>query len=149
MNMADSTIDNGDGPTHATVFIWVFAVSAIWHYTSSAGEIMSYWFRYDPLVTPLVFLSIATAFIAACYPHRTAALMLMSCAQLLTIALRFPFVADHLVMELFLKCGDCAVFLLPRNKAPNSQNIDHRSVSVIWPGRALAVDRDVFFRDIS
>ena len=45
--MADSTIDNGDGPTHATVFIWVFAVSAIWHYTSSAGEIMSYWFRYD------------------------------------------------------------------------------------------------------
>lgn len=102
MNMADSTIDNGDGPTHATVFIWVFAVSAIWHYTSSAGEIMNYWFRYDPLVTPLVFLSIATAFIAACYPHRTAALMLMSCAQLLTIALRFPFVADHLVMELFL-----------------------------------------------
>ena len=63
---------------------------------------MNYWCRYDPLVTPLVFLSIATAFIAACYPHRTAALMLMSCVQLLTIALRFPFVADHLVMELFL-----------------------------------------------
>ena len=47
MNMADSTINNGDGPTHATVCIWVFTVSALWHYTSSASEIISYWFRYD------------------------------------------------------------------------------------------------------
>ncbi len=45
--MADSSIDNGDEPTHATVFIWVFAVSAFWHYPSSANEIISYWFRYD------------------------------------------------------------------------------------------------------
>jgi len=102
MNNPEFDIDNGDRPTHATVFIWIFAVSAIWHYTSSSSEITRYWFQFNPLVTPLLFLSIVTAFIAACFPHRTAALMLMSCTQLLTIVLRFPFVADHLVMELFL-----------------------------------------------
>jgi hypothetical protein len=90
------------GPNHATVFIWIFAVSAIWHYTSSADDIINYWFTYNPLVTPLVFLSIATAFIGALFPNKTAGLLIFSTGQLIAISLRFPFVADHLVMELFL-----------------------------------------------
>lgn len=89
-------------PDHATVFIWIFAVSSIWHYTSSSSEIVRYWFQFDPLVTPLIFLSLATAFIAATFPTRTWALLTFSAGQLIAIGLRFPFVADHLVMELFL-----------------------------------------------
>ncbi|MGI9237548.1 MAG: hypothetical protein ACR2QZ_09140 [Woeseiaceae bacterium] len=99
------------GPSHATVFVWLFAVSAIWHYTSSASDIMAYWFRYDPLVTPLVFLSVVSAFIAACYPSKTLALMVMCLGQLITIFLRFPFVADHIVMELFLNLSIAVSFL--------------------------------------
>lgn len=99
------------GPSHATLFVWLFAVSAIWHYTSSGSEIANYWFRYDPLVTPLVFLSIISAFIAACYPSKTAALMVMCVSQLIAICLRFPFVADHLVMELFLNLSILGAFL--------------------------------------
>ena len=102
---------SSQGPSHATIFIWLFAVSAIWHYTSSGSDIQSYWIRYDALVTPLVFLSIATAFIAACYPNKTAALMVMCIGQLIAIFLRFPFVADHLVMELFLNLSILAAFL--------------------------------------
>lgn len=99
------------GPTHATVFIWLFAVSAIWHYTSSASDILDYWFKFDALVTPLIFLSIVSAFIAACYPTKTFALMLMCVGQLVSISLRFPFVADHLVMELFLNLSILVSFL--------------------------------------
>lgn len=90
------------GPSHASVFIWLFAIASIWHYTSSAGEIASYWFRYDPQVTPLILLSLVSAFVVACYPNKVAALLFFSSGQLLAIFIRFPFVADHLVMELFL-----------------------------------------------
>ncbi len=89
-------------PDHATVFIWIFAVSSIWHYASSSTEISRYWLQFDPLVTPLIFLSIVTAFIAATFPNRTWALLAFSLGQLIAIGLRYPFVADHLVMELFL-----------------------------------------------
>ena len=91
-----------DGPTHATVFIWVFAISSIWHYTSSASDIASYWFQYNPLVTPLILISIGTGFLAACFPDKTRALLWLSIGQLIAIGLRFPFVADHRVMEMFL-----------------------------------------------
>lgn len=91
--------------------MWLFAVSAIWHYTSSSSDIINYWFTYNPLVTPLVFLSIASAFIAACYPTRTWALMTMCLGQLIAIFLRYPFVADHLVMELFLNLSILISFL--------------------------------------
>jgi hypothetical protein len=103
--------ESSQGPSHATIFVWLFAVSAIWHYTSSGSEIQNFWIRYDALVTPLVFLSIITAFIAACYPNKTAALMVMCFGQLITIFLRYPFVADHLVMELFLNLSILAAFL--------------------------------------
>ncbi|MGI9235977.1 MAG: hypothetical protein ACR2QZ_01185 [Woeseiaceae bacterium] len=111
--MSDSPAHRDDhrGPSHATVFVWLFAVSSIWHYTSSASDIVAYWFRYDPLVTPLVFLSIVSAFIAACYPTKTIALMVMCVGQLIAIFLRFPFVADHLVMELFLNLSILVSFL--------------------------------------
>lgn len=99
------------GPSHASVFVWLFAVSAIWHYTSSASEIVNYWITYNAVVTPLIFLSIVTAFIAACYPTRTAALMTMCVGQLISIVLRFPFVADHLVMELFLNLSILGAYL--------------------------------------
>lgn len=98
------------GPTHANVFIWIFAVSTIWHYTSASNDILSYWFRFDPLVTPLVFLSIVTAFIAALYPNKTAAMLLFSGGNLAAICLRFPFVADHLVMEMFLNLSIVLAF---------------------------------------
>jgi len=89
-------------PSHATVFVWIFAVSAIWHYTSSSSDIVNYWFHYNPLVTPLVFLSIVSAFAAALFPSKTPALLIFAGGQIVAIFLRFPFVADHLVMELFL-----------------------------------------------
>ncbi len=111
MILQQEQLKTARGPTHATVFIWLFAVSAIWHYTSSASEILDYWVRFDPLVTPLVFLSIATAFVAACYPTKTLALMLMCIGQLVSISLRFPFVADHLVMEFFLNLAILLSFL--------------------------------------
>jgi hypothetical protein len=98
-------------PSHASVFIWLFAVSAIWHYASSSSDIINYWFTYNPKITPLVFLSIGSAFIAACYPTRTWALMTMCVGQLIAIFLRFPFVADHLVMELFLNFAILISFL--------------------------------------
>lgn len=111
MSEQQEELKSSHGPSHATIFVWLFAVSAIWHYTSSGSDIQSYWIRYDALVTPLVFLSIVTAFIAACYPTKTAALMVMCIGQLITILLRFPFVADHLVMELFLNLSILAAFL--------------------------------------
>ena len=99
-----------DRPDHATVFIWVFAVSSIWHYASSSSEISRYWLQYDSLVTPLIFLSIATAFVAAIYPNKTWALITFSVGQMIAIGLRFPYVADHLVMELFLNLSIVASF---------------------------------------
>lgn len=97
-------------PNHATIFIWIFAVSSIWHYTSSSTEISRYLLHYDPLVTPLIVLSIATAIVAAVFPSRTWALLTFSVGQLVAIGLRFPFVADHLVMELFLNLSIVAAF---------------------------------------
>lgn len=111
-----------NAPSHATIFIWLFAIASIWHYTSSASEIVNYWLRYDALVTPLVFLSIVTAFIAASFPTKTAALLLMACAQLLAILLRYPYVADHLVMEVFL----CASIVL----AFGYLAIKHRTLNI-------------------
>lgn len=109
-----TTTDSRPLPTalsHATIFVWLFAVSAIWHYTSASDDIVHYWFTYNPKVTPLVFISIVTAFIAACYPTRTWAVMTMCIGQLVAIFLRFPFVADHLVMELFLNLSILCSFL--------------------------------------
>jgi hypothetical protein len=102
MNDLTQDRETAKGPGHAAVFIWLFAIASIWHYTSSAQDLANYWFRYDPLVTPLIILSIVTAFVAACYPGRTAALLFFSVGQIIAIGLRFPFVADHIVMELFL-----------------------------------------------
>ncbi|HTO44825.1 MAG TPA: hypothetical protein VML56_12175, partial [Burkholderiales bacterium] len=90
------------GPSSASVFVWLLAISSIWHYTSSADEISSHWFRYDPLGTPLIFLSISTALIAATAPNKTGALLLFAVGQLVAIGARFPRVADHQVMELLL-----------------------------------------------
>jgi hypothetical protein len=98
-------------PDHATVFIWIFAVSSIWHYTSSSTEISRYLLHYDSLVTPLIILSIVTAIVAAAYPGRTWALLTFSVGQLVAIGFRFPFVADHLVMELFLNLSIVLAFL--------------------------------------
>jgi hypothetical protein len=100
MNEPPASRDSARTPSHAAVFIWLLAVSTIWHYASSSTEILGYWFRYDALVTPLVFLSIASALIAACYPDKTAAVLVFTIGQLISIGLRFPFVADHLVMQL-------------------------------------------------
>jgi len=112
-------------PSHATVFVWLFAVSAIWHYTSAGTDIIDYWFTYDPQVTPLVFLSIVTAFIAACYPTKTWAVMTMCVGQLVALFLRFPFVADHLVMELFLNLSILFSFLyLAASKRSLSVSVD-------------------------
>jgi hypothetical protein len=97
-------------PDHANVFIWFFAVSSIWHYTSSSTEISRYLLHYDALVTPLIFLSIATAIVAAVSPGRTWALLTFSVGQLIAIGMRFPFVADHLVMELFLNMSIVGAF---------------------------------------
>ena len=102
MTATSATLPSVDGPSHASVFIWLFAISSIWHYTSAYEDLAAYWFKFDPLVTPLIFLSIGTAFIAACAPSKTGAVLLFSIGQLVAIAARFPFVADHLVMELFL-----------------------------------------------
>ncbi|HXX45190.1 MAG TPA: hypothetical protein VEJ38_10695 [Candidatus Acidoferrales bacterium] len=90
------------GPSTASVFVWLLAISSIWHYTSSAEEISTHWFRYDPLGTPLIFLSISTALIAATAPNKTGALLLFAVGQLVAIGVRFPRVADHQVMELLL-----------------------------------------------
>ena len=93
------------GPSNASVFIWLLAISSSWHYTSSAHEIANDWFRFDPLITPLIFLSISTALIAATAPSKTGAVLLFAAAQVLAIGLRFPNVADHQVMELLLSLG--------------------------------------------
>src|SRR5690242_16908680 len=102
MSERTAAFASNDGPSHASVFIWLFAISSIWHYTSAFDDVTAYWFQYHPVVTPLIFVSIVTAFIAACVPYRTRALLLMAAGQLSAILARFPFVADHLVMELFL-----------------------------------------------
>jgi len=135
--------DNGKsvkGPSHATVFIWLFAISAIWHYTSSSTDIVNYWFRYDALVTPLIFLSIGSAFIAACYPTKTLAVMIMCVGQLIAIGLRFPFVADHLVMELFLNVSILVSFLyFAWKKRTLSVSVDEMFVVFSPIGRWLLI----------
>lgn len=128
MDAPQAKSQSSNGPSHATIFIWLFAVSAIWHYTSSGGEIVQYWFRYDALVTPLIALSIVSAFIAACYPTKILAVMAMCIGQLIAIGLRMPFVADHLVMELFLNLSILASFLY-----------------LVWKRRTLSVSIDEMF----
>ena len=98
-------VDAAPGPSHGTVFIWLFAVASIWHYTSSSSEILESWFRFHPVNTPLTALSVLTAFIGALFPHRSAAVLLFSFGQFAAIFTRMPFVADHLVMELVLHAG--------------------------------------------
>ncbi len=111
MNTKHDDVESRTGPSHASIFVWLFAVSIIWHYTSSGTEIANYWLRYDPLITPLIFLSIVSAFIAACFPNKTAAVMVMCVSQLIALGLRFPFVADHLAMELILHLSIVCAFL--------------------------------------
>ncbi len=110
--MTRSSIQSADRrrPDHATVFIWLLAISSIWHYTSSSTDIVRYWLQYDPVVTPTVFLSIATAFVAALFPTKTWALLTLSAGQLVAISVRFPHVADHMVMQLALHLSVFATF---------------------------------------
>jgi hypothetical protein len=90
------------GPGHVSVFIWLFAIASIWHYTSSGRELLDFWARFDPTVTPLIAIAIVTAFIGALFPTRTPAVLLFAAGQVVAIFGRLPFVADHLVMELGL-----------------------------------------------
>ena len=76
MNEQTADREAAKAPSHASVFIWLFAISSIWHYTSSGQEIADYWLRYDSLITPLIFLSIVSAFIGACFPNKTPAVLL-------------------------------------------------------------------------
>jgi hypothetical protein len=93
------------GPSQASVFIWLFAIASIWHYASSSREITEAWFRFDPLRTPLLALAIVSALIGALYPQRTRAVLFFAVGQTAAIFARFPFVADHLIMELALHAG--------------------------------------------
>jgi hypothetical protein len=102
MTGKSSHLGSSPGPGNASIFVWLFAMSSSWHYTSSAPEIVNYWFHYDPLITPLVFLSISTALIGATAPDRTRAVLLFAIGQVIAVGLRFPRVADHQVMELLL-----------------------------------------------
>ena len=127
-------------PSHATIFVWLFAVSTIWHYTSASDDIIHYWFTYSPKVTPLVFLSIVTAFIAACYPTKIWAVMTMCVGQIFAIFLRFPFVADHLVMQLFLNLSIlCSFLYLAVSKRTLSVSIDEMFAIFSPIGRWLLI----------
>ena len=55
----------GPEPSHSSMFIWLFAIATIWHYSSSSKELYNYWLQFDPVITPLIAMSIVTAFIAA------------------------------------------------------------------------------------
>lgn len=99
---SDTRIRTAGGPDHATVFIWLFAIASIWHYTSSGRELLDFWVRFDITVTPLIATAIVTAFVGALFPTRTPAVLIFAAGQVVAISGRFPFVADHLVMELGL-----------------------------------------------
>ena len=90
MTIESSKPGTAPGPAHASVFVWLVASSSIWHYTSSGTEILDYWFRFDPVVTPLIALAIVTAFLGALFPNRTWAVLLFAAGQLTAIAVRFP-----------------------------------------------------------
>lgn len=92
------------------MFIWLFAIATIWHYASSSRELYKYWLQFDPVVTPLIGLAIVASLIVAVFPNRTRALLLFAAVQTLAISVRFPFVADHLVMELFLNVSILLAF---------------------------------------
>ena len=94
--------DKAAGPAHATVFIWLFAISSNWHYLSSGLELRNYLFHFDPVITPLIVTAILTAFVGALFANRTWAVLLFAAGQLAVLSVRFPYVADHLVMELIL-----------------------------------------------
>lgn len=87
---------------HARIFIWAFALSSIWHYASSGKEIFAFWLNFNSAVSPLIFIAISTAIVAAIRPGNAQALLIFSIGQLVAILGRFPQVADHLVMEALL-----------------------------------------------
>ena len=93
------------GPRPVTLFVWIFAISSIWHYTSSGNEIANYLLQFHPEMSPFVYLSIGTAMIAAIWPNRVWAILIFATGQIIAIGYRFPHVADHLVMELALNVG--------------------------------------------
>lgn len=102
---------SGPEPSHSSMFIWLFAVATIWHYSSSSRELYNYWLQFDPVVTPLIAMAMVTAFIAAVFPNRTPAVLLFAGGQVVAISVRFPFVADHLVMELVLNLSILLAFV--------------------------------------
>lgn len=93
---------NPAAPTQPAVFIWLFAVAAIWHYTSSTRELAEAWFQFHPVRTPLLAIALSSAFIGALFPTRVWAVLVFAAGQLVAIYGRFPAVADHLVMEMVL-----------------------------------------------
>ena len=105
MTTDTNSAESPAGPSHASIFIWLFAIASIWHYMSSGGELLHYWLRFDPVITPLIAIAIITSLIVAVFPNRTPAVLAFAGAQVLVNAVRFPFIADHLVMELALHLG--------------------------------------------
>ncbi len=89
-------------PSHSSIFIWLFAIASIWHYTSAGGEILKYWSNFHPVITPVILAAIVGGLVAALFPNRTPAVLVFAGTQTLAISIRFPFVPDHLVMELLL-----------------------------------------------
>ena len=98
--------------SNATVFVWLYSVASIWHFTSSSNEIEWFWRHLDPVHTPLVTVAIVTAFIAACYPNNARAFIFMIAAQAVVIYVRLPFAPTHLVMELFFAASVLTAFVL-------------------------------------
>ena len=129
------------GPSHATLFVWMFAISSLWHYTSSANEIFDFWFHFDPVGTPLFALAIVSAFVAAVFPNKTGAVLFFAAGQTAAIALRMPFVADHLVMELGLHVAILAGFLLLVWKQNGSSSINPTEMFTLYSpiGRWLLI----------
>ena len=100
--MAQFNDKSPNAPSHASIFVWLFAIATIWHYTSSSREIAEAWFRFDPVRTPLLALAIVSALVGALFPNRTRAVLFFAAGQVVAISVRLPFVADHLIMELAL-----------------------------------------------
>lgn len=129
-----------EGPTLATICVWLFAVSAIWHYTSSGPDIQNYFLQYVPVRTPLVVLSMVTAFIAALFPNRAWAVVLFAGGQFISISGLAPFVADHLVMELFLSLSIIASFIYLALKGRTTKISTSEMFNIFGPvGRWLLI----------
>lgn len=135
------TQSTAKGPSHATIFVWMFAISSLWHYTSSANEIYDFWFHFDPLGTPLFTLAIVSAFVAAVFPNKPGAVLFFAAGQTVAIFMRMPFVADHLVMELGLNVAIIAAFLLLVWKRGESADVTTSDMFTLYSpiGRWLLV----------